>query len=113
MHGLKVPITIVETGETFLCGKDQHLLTGMTGMGKRGIPSGCHGGGCGVCKIEIIEGAARKLRMSRRHVSVEEEVRGIALACRVKPREPMRVRVIGKMAKNVLRQAPARKYGFV
>jgi len=106
-------ITIDETGETFVCRRDQHLLAGMTGMGKKGIPSGCHGGGCGVCKIEIIEGEADRMVMSRQHVSIEEETRGIALACRVKPRGPMRVRVIGGIAKNVLRPVPKRKYGFV
>ncbi len=110
----RIPITIEDTGETFFCRRDQHLLAGMTGMGKKGIPSGCHGGGCGVCKIEIIEGEVERLVMSRQHVSAEEEARGIALACRVVPRGPLRLRVIGKMAKNVLRPAvPTRKYGFV
>ena len=106
-------VTIDQTGESFLCRRDQHLLAGMTSMGKKGIPSGCHGGGCGVCKIEIMEGDADKLVMSRQHVSAEEENRGIALACRVRPRSPMRVKVIGKMAKNVLRPATVKKYGFV
>ena len=49
--------------------------------------------------------------MSRAQVSEEEEKQGYALACRVYPRSDMRLKVIGKMGKNVLK--PKRKYGFV
>lgn len=108
-------ITILDTNEVYSCTEKQHLLDGMLSLGKRGIPSGCHGGGCGVCKIEVVSGSYETLKMSREHVSPEEREKGIALACRVFPRTDIEVKVIGKMAKNVLRdvvQKP-KKYGFV
>lgn len=111
MKARKWTVVIEDTGETFLCAEDQHLLQGMLSMGKRGIPSGCHGGGCGICKVRISSGKAEYGPMSRAHVSEEEERQGYALACRVYPRSDMRLKVIGKMGKNVLK--PKRKYGFV
>ena len=40
-------VTIVETGEVYRCREDETLLAGMERLGKRGIPVGCRGGGCG------------------------------------------------------------------
>jgi 3-phenylpropionate/trans-cinnamate dioxygenase ferredoxin reductase subunit len=37
--------------------------------------------------------------MSRAHVSVEEEAKGMSLACRVAPLEDVAVEVVGKMTK--------------
>ncbi len=107
----KWQVRIRDTGETFLCAEDQHLLKGMLSMGKRGIPSGCHGGGCGVCKVRILQGRYRTGPMSRDKVSRQEEEEGYALACRVMPRSDLVLEVVGRMARNVLR--PKRKYGFV
>ncbi len=107
-------IMILDTGEDFLCGEDQHLLQGMTTLGKRGIPSGCHGGGCGVCKIQITSGPIVTLVMSRDYVSEGEEKKGIVLACRTFPRGAVSLKVIGKLSKNVLRPSiTTKKYGFV
>jgi ferredoxin len=107
-------VLIIDTGEKFLCGEEQHLLQGMTTLGKRGIPSGCHGGGCGVCKIQITSGKIETLVMSRDYVSEGEEKKGIVLACRTFPRGPVSLKVIGKLSKNILRtSATNKKYGFV
>jgi ferredoxin len=94
-------ITIEDTGETYKCDERLSVLEGMENLGKKGIPVGCRGGGCGVCKIEVVGGEYKKRIMSRDHVTVEEEAQGIVLACRVKPTGPMTVRVLGKMKKNV------------
>lgn len=109
----KFQITIAQTGERFTCRADQHLLAGMISTGKKGIPSGCHGGGCGICKVRVLEGRIKTLPMSRQHVSKEQEGEGFALACRVFPRSALRLDVIGKMAKTVLRPQAKKKYGFV
>jgi ferredoxin len=107
-------VTIKDTGEVFSCSEDQHLLQGMTSLGKRGIPSGCHGGGCGVCKVKITQGEVETLVMSRAYVTEEEEKEGIVLACRTFPRGSISLKVIGKLSKNVLRSsASTKKYGFV
>lgn len=96
-------VTIDETGETYRCGDEENLLVGMERLGKKGIPVGCRGGGCGVCKIAIVSGDVRKKVMSREYVSAEEEAAGTVLACRVLPTSDIRLRVIGKMQKNVCR----------
>ncbi len=106
-------ITIVDTGEIYLCPADQHLLNGMVSLGKRGIPSGCHGGGCGVCKVKIRQGQYDTLPMSRQHVSFEEQAQGIVLACRTFPKSNLTLEVIGKLTRNVLRPSGGKKYGFV
>ena len=106
-------ITILDTGENYPCSEDQHLLGGMLSLGKRGIPSGCHGGGCGVCKVKITKGDYETKVMSRDYVTVEEEAQGIVLACRTFPRSSVSLEVIGKLAKNVLRPSVKKKYGFV
>lgn len=100
-------ITIEETGETFRCPEHRTLLAGMEGLGKRGIPVGCRGGGCGVCKIEIVAGSYSKRVMSREHVSVEDEASDRVLACRVRPTSDVTLRVLGKMKKNVCRAEQA------
>jgi ferredoxin len=94
-------VTIAETGEVYRCREDETLLAGMERLGKRGIPVGCRGGGCGVCKVHVEAGEYSKRVMSRAYVSAEEEGADIVLACRVKPQSDIRLAVLGKMKKNV------------
>lgn len=98
-------IQIEDTGETYKCDERISLLEGMENLGKKGIPVGCRGGGCGVCKVEIVEGTYKKRVMSRDHISEEEEAQDIVLACRCRPTSPVKLRVLGKMKKNVCRVA--------
>ena len=97
-------VTIEETGESYRCSDQETLLAGMEKLGKRGIPVGCRGGGCGVCKIEIVSGSYVTRRMSREFVSVEDEAAGRLLACRVRPTGDVVLRVLGLMKKNVCRE---------
>lgn len=100
-------VVIEETGESYRCSPQESLLVGMERLGKKGIPVGCRGGGCGVCKVEITAGSFKKKVMSREYVSVEDEAAGRVLACRVMPTSDIRLRVLGKMGKNVCRPGPA------
>lgn len=99
-------VVIEETEEGFGCSPQESLLLGMERLGKKGIPVGCRGGGCGVCKVEITAGTYQKRVMSRDYVTEEEEAAGRVLACRVKPTSDIRLKVLGKMAKNVCRLQP-------
>lgn len=94
-------ITLEDTGERYRCKPEESLLAGMERLGKRGIPVGCRGGGCGVCKVRIVAGTYRKRVMSRACLSAEEEAVGVVLACRVWPSSDIRLRVLGKMKKGV------------
>ncbi len=96
----KVTVHVEQTGESYPCATTESLLQGMLRLGRRGIPVGCVGGGCGVCKVRIVEGDVTRLGpVSRAHVSVEEEASGCTLACRVAPATPVRLVVVGKMEK--------------
>lgn len=94
-------VLIEETGEKYRCSSAESLLSGMERLGKKGIPVGCRGGGCGVCKIKVSHGDIAKRIMSREHISESEEEQGTVLACRVKPLSDVHLCVIGKMQKTV------------
>ena len=96
----KVSVHVAQTGESFLCASDESLLKGMLRLGRKGIPVGCVNGGCGVCKVHIVEGQCQSLGpISRAHVSAEEEAAGFTLACRVAPVTAVRLEVTGKFEK--------------
>jgi ferredoxin len=96
----KVSVTVAQTEETYLCATRESLLQGMLRLGRKGIPAGCVNGGCGVCKVRIVEGDVTKLGpVSRAHVSAEEEAQGCTLACRVAPATAVRLEVAGKLNK--------------
>jgi ferredoxin len=96
----KVTVHVVQTGEEFPCATTESLLNGMLRLGRKGIPVGCVNGGCGVCKVRIVEGEVTVLGpVSRAHVSAEEQSQGCTLACRVAPTTPVRLEVVGKFEK--------------
>lgn len=79
-------ITDQETNESFMCNSEESLLAGMRRSGKGPVQCGCFNGGCGNCRVKILEGQYEKFhRMSKAHVSAEEETQGYVLACCVKP----------------------------
>lgn len=98
-------ITLTDTGESFRCSERRSVLDGMAALGRSGIPVGCRGGGCGVCKVQVLHGEVVKRAMSRAHVSAEEEASGTVLACRVHPASDLALAVVGTMRKSVCRRA--------
>ena len=96
----KVNVLCTQTGESFPCSTGESLLQGMLRLGRKGIPVGCVNGGCGVCKVRIVEGQVTALGpVSRAHVSAEDEQRGLTLACRVAPASEVRFEVCGNFVK--------------
>lgn len=79
------------SGEAFYCTNAETILTAAQRCGKRVIPVGCHNGGCGLCKIRVLEGEFRTGKMSRAHVSGAEEQDGYALACRTTPISALKI----------------------
>lgn len=100
---MKYQVHIEDTDETYSCDEQESILTGMARLGRRGIPVGCRGGGCGVCKVQVLKGTFEAGTMSRAHVSEEEQACGAVLACRIMPHSDLSVQVIGKMKKSVCR----------
>lgn len=92
-------ISVVGEDAQFLCKEDQHLLQGMRSFRLgvpmlEAIPVGCRGGGCGICRIRVLDGEYETTKMSRKHVPEEDQARGFGLACRVYPRSDLRVQVL-------------------
>lgn len=90
-------VLIEDSGETVLCDPRANVLRAMEVLGRKGIPVGCRGGGCGVCKVRVLQGVYHTRKMSRACISDEEELRGVVLACKLFPESDLRVKVLGKM----------------
>lgn len=103
-------VRISETGECFPCDSGESVLAGMAKLGRRGIPLGCRGGGCGVCKVEVLAGSFRRKAMSRSHVGEEDEKQGRVLACRIFPGSDLELRVLGQMKSSLLDRGSRRNF---
>ncbi len=96
----KVTVSVAQTSENYLCATTESLLAGMLRLGRKGIPAGCVNGGCGVCKVRIVDGQVSALGpISRAHVTAEEQACGFTLACRVAPTTAVVLQVVGKFEK--------------
>lgn len=104
----RITINDVDAGVvSFNCSDQQTVLRGMEALGNKGIPVGCRQGGCGVCKVEVLEGTYRKRVMSREQVSEDDENAHRVLACCIWPTSDLRLRVIGKMVDAVRKTGTA------
>ena len=79
------------SGQVFRCLPEQSVLRAMETQGKRCLPVGCRGGGCGLCKVRVLSGAYRSGRMSCGHVPAEAAAEGLALACQVFPKTDLTI----------------------
>jgi ferredoxin len=87
-------IYVGDRGDSVRCRAGQSVLSALESAGRREVVVGCRGGGCGVCRVRIIEGQWALLKpMSRAHVSEAEEREGWVLACRVAPASDIRVQL--------------------
>ena len=59
----------------------------------RKLPVGCRRGGCGICRVRVLEGAYESGPMSRAHVTAEQEREGVVLACCIYPRSDLVLRL--------------------
>ena len=103
----KFVIHIEDTGESYTATETRSVLEGMEALGKKGIPVGCRQGGCGVCKVQVLEGQYTRRVMSRAHISAEEESTGCVLSCRIYPNSDLRLNVVGAMKINIYRSKAA------
>ncbi|MCK2148070.1 2Fe-2S iron-sulfur cluster-binding protein [Marinobacter alexandrii] len=78
-------ITNRTSGDSFACDEGQSVLKAMEQRALKCVPVGCRGGGCGFCKIRVVDGDFECGKMSRAHVSPEAIEEGEVLACRVYP----------------------------
>lgn len=84
-------ITETCSGQSFACRDEQDVLQAMQQQYQRCIPVGCRGGGCGLCKVQVVSGEFDCGRMSRRHVTAIDREQGLVLACRLFPRSDLAI----------------------
>ncbi|NLW06209.1 MAG: 2Fe-2S iron-sulfur cluster binding domain-containing protein [Pseudomonadaceae bacterium] len=78
-------ISVTNRQQVFKVPKGELLLMAMEKLNQRAIDVGCRGGGCGLCKVKVLQGDYQTKRMSKAHVNEEELTKGFALACRLMP----------------------------
>ena len=89
-------IKVLDTDAPFACETDEPILLAMAKKGLKAIPKGCFGGGCGICRIRVVEGDYTTGKMSRAHISEQEATEGFALACKCYPQGDLQVELAGK-----------------
>ena len=89
-------VLVADTSTAFACRADQPVLAAMSGAGQRCVQVGCRSGGCGVCRVEVLEGEYECGTMSHAQVDADDRARGVVLACQLYPRSPLRLRVLGR-----------------
>lgn len=92
---MKHNILVKNKDKSRSCTEDKHLMDSLSVCADL-VPRGCHNGACGVCKIKVHSGDFEKLKMNRKHISIDEEMNNIVLACRSFPRNDMEIEFLGK-----------------
>jgi ferredoxin len=100
MRNFMQKIFIVGAKSFFVAKDEESVLAAMERHGRNCIPSGCRGGGCGVCKVRIVSGEYRLKKMSKEHISEKEEQEGFALACRCIALSNITLSVVSQKAIN-------------
>lgn len=88
-------ITIHEGTVSFLCSPAQTILSAIERQRYKTLLVGCREGGCGVCKAQLIRGSVHLKKMSRSHISKQEEEDGYVLTCCAYPRSDVLLQEIG------------------
>ena len=78
-----------DNGAQFTCSAETAVAQAMKQAGVRATVIGCRGGGCGVCRVRVLEGEYLTSPMSREHVSEAEQEAGYALGCCLFPRSDL------------------------
>lgn len=92
----------------FPCAAGQSVLSALVTVHQRRIRAGCHGGGCGVCKIRVRQGRYATGSMSTAHMSDSEAAERVALACRTYPLSDLCIEPWGDPSTRL-----ARRLGFL
>lgn len=93
-------VTLIGQEQRYPCDRQASVLSAVSSRGSGPVKVGCRGGGCGVCRIRVVEGEYRTGGMNRELVTEAEQARGVSLACQTFPVGDLSIEVLGP----VLRQ---------
>ena len=92
---MKHRIVVQNTDVAFDCDEEISVFEAMIRNRKGPFKYGCYGGGCGVCKAQIVSGDFFAYKpMSAAFVSKEDINNGLVLICCVKPKSDLVVAMI-------------------
>jgi ferredoxin len=80
----------------FACRENQSVLEAAGASARGCLPIGCRGGGCGVCRVQVLAGHYQTGTMSRAQVSDDDRASGVNLACQLFPRSNLHLRALGR-----------------
>jgi ferredoxin len=89
-------IAVAETALSFPCRDDQTVLGAMIQARATVVQIGCRGGGCGVCRVQVLEGQYETGTMSHAQIGQSDRDQGIVLSCQLFPRSDLRLRALGR-----------------
>lgn len=86
-------VWVTEDETEFVCGTHQDLLAAAVAQQVRSIKRGCRGGGCGMCKVQVLDGAYDLGKSSVAILPPAEREQGYVLACKTIPKSDLKIRV--------------------
>lgn len=89
-------ITVKNENLEFTCPESDNIVTALSKVNGKHPMVGCRGGGCGICRIQVLEGDYTTKVMSKLQVSDEDVANGIVLGCKTFPKSDMVVDYIGR-----------------
>ncbi len=87
-------ITVVDRKMVWTCRKGLTLAESADKSGKGHLFRGCHGGGCGVCKVLVLEGSFERKKESSAHITEDDKSANIVLACCAKPNSDLSIEIL-------------------
>jgi len=74
----------ISNNQNFICPKDKTILEAARSNLIK-VPYACARGGCGYCKVKVLEGTYKMDRYAKSALSDEEVNQGIILLCKTYP----------------------------
>lgn len=83
-------IRIEPGGAEVFCKEHQVVYDAVRQAGSGLAAYGCGGGGCGICRMQLLTGTVEIVkRMSRAHVTELQQQNGMVLLCCIEPRSDL------------------------
>ena len=84
-------IKVTHPDERTFTGKEKENILDASIRTNGKIKVGCKRGGCGLCKIKVVDGEIEHGAISRSVLPLHEEAEGYALACRAVPKSDITI----------------------
>lgn len=91
LHAAAHCVSVINSSQSFDAREDVNLLVNMERANQSHVLVGCRGGGCGKCRIQVLDGSYSSKKMSRAHIKPDDEEQGIVLACRIFARSDLTI----------------------